>query len=142
MNRQLSLSALLISLSLSMAFTQTHADEKTVNQLLKNYTTQGANSPDMLQGKQLWQKTFNAKGEFPERSCASCHTTDLSAYGKHVKTGKRIEAMSPLSNSERLTQTKKVEKWFKRNCKWTMGRECSPQEKSDLLDYMNNSVKF
>lgn len=115
------------------------ADNTTVNQLLQDYVKQGAVTADASQGQQLWQKTFTQKGE---RSCASCHTKDLTQNGRHVKTRKLISPMSPSVNPERLSDIKKVNKWFKRNCKWTLGRECTAQEKSDLLIYIENSTKF
>ena len=31
------------------------------------------------------------------------------------------------------TDPEHIEKWFTRNCKWTLGRECTPQEKGDFL---------
>ena len=31
---------------------------------------------------------------------------------------------------------KKIEKWFKRNCKEAWGRECTAQEKADFLTYL------
>ena len=130
--------ALLISLSSAV----TEADSETVNNLLQDYATQGAISADEKQGEQLWQKTFNYDGEFAERSCASCHTKDLTAAGKHVKTGKVIKPMAPSSNAERFTDSKKVEKWFKRNCLWTMDRECTVQEKANFLVYLNKTIKF
>jgi hypothetical protein len=130
--------ALLISLSSAV----TEADSETVNNLLQHYETQGAISPDEKQGEQLWQKTFTHDGEFAERSCASCHTKDLTAAGKHVKTGKVIKPMAPSSNTERFTDSKKVEKWFRRNCLWTMDRECTVQEKANILVYLNKTVKF
>lgn len=129
--------ALLISLSSAI----TKADSEAVNNLLQDYANQGAITPDKNQGEQLWQKTFNYNGEFSRRSCTSCHTKDLSAVGKHVKTGKEIKPMAPLSNAERYTDSKKIEKWFKRNCLWTMDRECTVQEKANLLVYLNNRIK-
>ena len=54
----------------------------------------------------------------------------------HVCTGKSIELMAPSVNPKRLTDSRLIEKWFKRNCKWTLGRECTPQEKGDLLVYL------
>ncbi|MBT5634001.1 MAG: DUF1924 domain-containing protein, partial [Gammaproteobacteria bacterium] len=36
----------------------------------------------------------------------------------------------------RFNSMKKVEKWFKRNCKWTFSRPCSPQEKGDILTFI------
>jgi len=32
----------------------------------------------------------------------------------------------------------KTEKWFLRNCKWTMGRTCTAQEKGDFLAYFQS----
>jgi len=115
------------------------AESNTVDLLLKDYAAQGAGEADVKQGQKLWQKVYTEKGE---RSCAVCHTNDLTQNGKHVKTNKVIKAMSPSVNPERLTDSKKVNKWFKRNCKWTMGRECTAQEKSDFLVFIKQSSKF
>ena len=109
----------------------------SIDTLLQTYASQGVTEVDAEQGKHLWQKTFQSNGEYSERRCASCHTEDLTAPGKHIKTGKLIEPMAPSVNPQRLTDNKKIEKWFKRNCKWTMGRECTVQEKADFLLYLN-----
>ena len=45
--------------------------------------------------------------------------------------------MAPSVNPKRFTDLKKVEKWFRRNCKWTWGRECNAQEKADILQWPN-----
>ncbi len=118
------------------------ADEATVQQLLKNYSEQGVTRMSKSTGKQMWEKQFSAKGEM--RSCATCHTKDLAAGGKHATTNKAIKPMSPDVNAKRITKVKKVEKWFKRNCKWTLGRECSAQEKADYIAYIinNDQIKF
>lgn len=113
------------------------AENTSIDTLLQVYASQGAAAADAEQGQYLWQKTYQANGEFAERSCTSCHTENLTNPGKHIKTSKLIEPMSPSVNQQRLTDQKKIEKWFKRNCKWTMGRECTAQEKADLLLYMN-----
>ena len=130
---------LLMTLLVSMPLSFSHAESAAVNNLLQDYAAQGANTADAEQGKQLWQKTFNKNGE---RSCVSCHTKDLTQNGKHIKTNKDIKPMSPSVNPERLTQGKKVNKWFKRNCKWTLGRECTAQEKANFLIYIEKSSKF
>jgi hypothetical protein len=130
--------ALLISLSANTV----HADSQTVKKLLQDYTDQGVITTDEKQGEQLWQKTFKHNDEFAERSCTSCHTKNLTATGRHIKTNKAIKPMMPASNTERFTDSKKVEKWFKRNCKWTMGRECTAQEKANILVYINKPIKF
>ncbi len=118
------------------------ADEATIQQLLKNYSAQGVTSVNKEAGKEMWEKEFSTKGE--SRSCVSCHTKDLNADGKHVNTNKVIKPMSPTVNPKRITKVRKVEKWFKRNCKWTIGRECSAQEKVDYLAYIinNDQMKF
>lgn len=129
---------LLVSVSVNTA----QADDDTVNKLLQDYATQGVLSTDEKQGEQLWQKIFKGDGEFTERSCTSCHTRDLTATGKHIKTNKIIKPMAPSSNAERFTDSKNVEKWFKRNCLWTMNRECSAQEKANFIVYINKKIKF
>ena len=85
-------------------------------------------------GEAMWTQSFSVKGQ--PRSCADCHTADLATEGRHVRTRKRIDPMAPSVNPTRLTNPKKVAKWFKRNCKWTLGRECSDQEKGDFLAYI------
>jgi hypothetical protein len=84
----------------------------------------------------MWTEKFPDDSGKNTRSCASCHTEDLRSPGKHIRTNKPIEPLAPSVNRERLTDAKKIEKWFTRNCKWTFGRECTPQEKSDFLSYI------
>jgi mono/diheme cytochrome c family protein len=71
-----------------------------------------------------------------EWSCSSCHTSNPAAMGKHRVTGKPIDPLAPVANPERFTNPAKVEKWFKRNCKDVLKRECTPQEKGDVLTYL------
>ena len=71
------------------------------------------------------------------RSCESCHGESLFVTGSHYKTGELIEPMAPSVNPERLTERRKVNKWFLRNCKWTYGRECTAQEKGDILLWLS-----
>ena len=69
-------------------------------------------------------------------SCASCHTDDPAASGKHAKTNKVIQPLAPSANPERLTDPAKVAKWFKRNCNDVLGRACTPQEQGDVLSFL------
>lgn len=107
-----------------------------VDERLKAYQTEGAGPFSAEAGASMWQKEFNPKAGKPARSCTTCHGSNLKKAGKHQRTKKAIKPMSPAANSERLTDSKKVEKWFKRNCKWTVGRLCTPQEKGDFLLYI------
>jgi mono/diheme cytochrome c family protein len=95
-----------------------------------------AAAANAARGEQLWRQQFNVAGQ--QRSCAACHGIDPGAAGKHLRTGKLIEPMAPAANPQRLSDAAKVEKWFKRNCKWTMGRECSAEEKSDFIAYLKH----
>ncbi|NEV62085.1 DUF1924 domain-containing protein [Thiorhodococcus minor] len=87
-------------------------------------------------GKAGWVAEHPQADGSPARSCATCHGTDLTQPGKHAKTGKVIEPMAPSVNPQRLTDEKKIAKWFRRNCKWTLGRECTAEEKADFLAYI------
>lgn len=69
-------------------------------------------------------------------SCASCHTANPLAAGKHAKTGKPIAPLAPAANPERFTDAAAVDKWFRRNCNDVLGRACTAQEKGDVLQYL------
>ena len=69
-------------------------------------------------------------------SCSSCHTDSPAAEGKHTVTGKLIQPLSPNANPARFTDAAKVNKWFKRNCNDVLKRECTPEEKGNLLTYL------
>lgn len=69
-------------------------------------------------------------------SCSTCHTDNPIAFGRHVVTGKRIAPLSPNNNPRRFTDAGKVGKWFRRNCNDVLKRECSSQEKGDVLTYL------
>lgn len=108
-----------------------------VNELLAGYQSQGADSFSAERGKAMWNEPHaTPKGNV---SCASCHGTDLTRSGKHLRTGKLIEPMAPSVNAERLSDPAKIEKWFLRNCKATLGRECTAQEKGDFLSYIQTN---
>jgi hypothetical protein len=71
-----------------------------------------------------------------EWSCASCHGTPPTAQGKHASTGKAIAPLAPAFNPKAFTDTAKVDKWFRRNCKDVTSRECTAQEKADVLAWL------
>ncbi len=109
-----------------------------VSELEAKYQNQGAGSFIAAAGETLWNKTFIDTKTGKERNCTTCHATDLTKQGKHARTGKVIEPMAPSVNPKRLTDVKKIKKWFVRNCKWTLGRECTAQEKGDVLAFLKN----
>ncbi len=81
------------------------------------------------------QTFFNAK-HGKEWSCASCHGTPPKSEGKHASTGKAIAPMAPAFNPKAFTDTAKINKWFRRNCKDVLSRECTASEKADVLAYL------
>lgn len=74
-------------------------------------------------------------GKADSPSCTSCHTTNLAGTGK-TRAGKEIGPMAASVAPKRYTDRAEVEKWFKRNCSDVLGRECSAQEKSDVLAFL------
>ncbi len=109
-----------------------------ISQLQADYQAKGAGPFSAAAGEALWNKPFKDAKSGKERRCTTCHTTDLTQAGKHLRTGKVIEPMAPSANPKRLTKIKKIKKWFVRNCKWTLGRECTAQEKGDLLAFLKS----
>lgn len=116
----------LLTSSMSMANAAT-----TVDLEFAAYQMVGAGPFSTEAGEKLWNQK-HADG----RSCAGCHGSDLRQVGKHVNTGKKIEPLAPSVNPKRLTDQRQIEKWFTRNCKWTLGRECTAQEKGDFLTFI------
>ncbi len=82
-------------------------------------------------GERLFKATHGA-----EWSCASCHSDNPAASGKHAKTGKLIAPLAPAANAERFTRPDKVEKWFRRNCNDVLNRACTASEQGDVLAYL------
>jgi len=102
------------------------------------YRASGAGPFSAPAGETLWRQEVANSKDGRLRSCTTCHGHDLRSVGKHARTGKAIEPLSPAVNPKRLTRAKKIRKWLKRNCKWTWGRECTPQEKGDLLSFIQS----
>jgi hypothetical protein len=71
-------------------------------------------------------------------SCAACHTSDPRQRGR-TPAGKIVEPLAPAANPDRLTDRADVEKWFARNCKQVMGRECTAEEKGHFLTFVLGS---
>ncbi len=71
-----------------------------------------------------------------EWSCSSCHTATPNKPSEHIISGKSIEPLAPSANANRFTDPAKSEKWFRRNCKDVLSRECSAQEKADVIAWL------
>ncbi|MBI4995514.1 MAG: DUF1924 domain-containing protein [Rhodocyclales bacterium] len=104
--------------------------------LLAQPALAAADAEAAARGKQLHTQKFSG-GKPDTPSCTSCHGADPRAPGRSL-TGKAIDPMATSVTPARYTNPAKVEKWFKRNCNEVLGRECTPQEKSDWLAYMTS----
>ena len=108
-------------------------------EVLARYSAEAARaspgfSPSAARGQALFQRAWGASASLPR--CTSCHAEDPRQPGRHAVTGKAIEAMHPAVVPARLTDLAKTEKWFRRNCREVLGRECSPGEKADVVTYL------
>ena len=102
----------------------------TPQQMLQSYET-ASGKASTARGQQF----FNSK-HGQEWSCSNCHSIIPNKATEHVVTGKSIEALAPSANAKRFSDPAKSEKWFKRNCKDVLSRECSTQEKADVLAWL------
>lgn len=130
----LRVSRILAGAALSMGLaTLAQAADTTPAQQLARWSAEAGAPGNAARG----QSFFNARhgGEW---SCASCHGQPPTAEGKHANTGKAIAPLAPAFNPKAFTDTAKVDKWFRRNCKDVLARECSSGEKADVLAYLNS----
>jgi len=85
-------------------------------------------------GESLFVTQFGT-GKPNTPACTSCHDKNPTLPGK-TRAGKPIEPMAISVNPQRYTDTAKINKWFGRNCRSVLGRECTLIEKGDFLTYM------
>lgn len=108
-----------------------HAADTTISQQLARWSAQAAAPGDTARGSAFFNNRHGG-----EWSCASCHGTPPTGAGKHASTGKTIDPLAPAFNAKAFTDTARVDKWFRRNCKDVLARECSAAEKADVLAYL------
>ncbi len=110
------------------------AGNTTPQKLMKGFESQAGSKASASAGKKLFtSKHTGGKPDTP--SCITCHTTNLKGMGR-TRVGKPIDPMAISANRSRLTDQKKAAKWFRRNCKSVLGRECSAKEKADIIAYL------
>jgi hypothetical protein len=107
--------------------------------LLKGYSAtassqQAGFTPSAQRGAAFYARTFGVSAKMP--ACTSCHTDDPAKAGRHVITDKPIKPLAPSANPERFTDLAKADKWFSRNCKEVVGRDCTAAEKADILAFV------
>jgi len=108
-------------------------------ELLKGYSAEASRqqagfTPSAQRGAAFYDHRFGVSAKMP--ACSSCHTQNPAQAGRHVVTDKPIKPLAPAANPERFTDLAKAEKWFGRNCKEVVGRDCTAAEKADFLAFI------
>jgi hypothetical protein len=113
------------------ALPQAHAADTTAARQLERFSADAGQPAQADRGRVFF--TARHGGEW---SCASCHGQLPTGAGKHASTGKPIDPLAPAFNPRAFTDTARVDKWFRRNCKDVVQRECSAGEKADVLAWL------
>ena len=122
---------MLVVLIAGLVLSNAQAADTSPQAQLEKWSAAAGRAGDVKQGALV----FNQKhGDV--WSCASCHNSPPTMMGKHASTSKPIQPLAPAFNAEAFTNTAKIDKWFKRNCRDVMKRECTPEEKLDVLAYL------
>lgn len=108
----------------------------TPDELLQGYARQARTEARVYSGPSAATGRNFFTTKHTDWSCTSCHTADPARPGKHAVTGKPIAPLAPNINADRFRDPARVEKWFKRNCNDTLGRQCSAAEKADVLAFL------
>ena len=120
-----------IALAAAFALPLAPAHAASPADLAAVYVAQSGTSIDPARGQQFFTASHGRQW-----SCASCHGNVPTQAGRHAATGKSIGALAPAFNTERFSDADKVEKWFRRNCKDVVGRECTAAEKADVIGWL------
>lgn len=105
----------------------------TPAELLAAYAAQAGSAPVPERGQRLFTTNF---GRDLGLSCASCHGAVPTGNGHDEVSEKPIPPLAPAFNPKRFTDKSKVENAFRLNCKDIVGRECTAQEKADVLSWL------
>ena len=127
----------LIGLTALATLTMAEAAATTPQDLLAAYDQEvKTKNPSFQRFSAKRGEAFYKENHGQEWRCASCHTDNPGSVGSHAVTRKVIQPLAPSVNAERFTDPAKVDKWFKRNCNDVLKRECTAQEKGDLITYL------
>ncbi len=114
-----------------LLLTSFHAMAATPADLLAGYTAQSGQPANAAKGEVFFKASHGQ-----EWQCTSCHGKLPTVGGRHASTDKAIEPLAPAANAKRFTDSAKAEKWFRRNCKDVLARECTAAEKADVLAWL------
>ena len=128
--------------ALCLLLLSTAAGAETPQQIGQTYAAEAAArqtgfTPSAKRGETLFRQRFANNDKMP--ACTSCHTDSPLNAGQHVVTGKAIRPLAVAANGQRFSDPAKVEKWFGRNCREVIGRDCTPAEKADFVTAMSEA---
>ena len=121
------------ALALSVASVGAMADSPA--SFLERFNADARNAGEGPGNAARGQKFFN-QTHGSEWKCATCHGAVPTGKGEHTVTRKIIDPMAPAFNPQRFTDAAKVDKWFRRNCKDVLTRECTAREKADVMAWL------
>jgi cytochrome c553 len=127
---QLNLQQFCLGLVLCVAATA-HAGDTTPAAQLQRFEVASGRQANADDGRIFFTSTHGSKW-----TCASCHGETPTKVSKHASTGKAIDPLAPAANLDAFTDTARVDKWFRRNCKDVLSRECTAAEKSDVIAFL------
>lgn len=107
------------------------AGDTTPTAQLQRFETVSGRPASAEQGRIFFTATHGSKW-----TCASCHGETPTKVTKHARTGKAIDPLAPAVNGAAFTDVARVDKWFRRNCKDVLSRECTAAEKSDVIAFL------
>jgi len=130
--------ALLLITTFSILFSTSATANDYLDQLTREASESVSNFSgfNAERGKTILLAQFGT-GKPDTPACTSCHDKNSALSGK-TRAGKLIEPMAVSVNPQRFTDSEKIEKWFGRNCRSVIGRECTLIEKGDFLTYMTS----
>jgi hypothetical protein len=122
--------ALVLAFAASGAAVAAAGDTSAARQL-ERFAAQSGAAAQPSRGRAFFTSTHGR-----EWSCASCHGESPASAGRHAATGKAIDPLAPAVNAAAFTDSAKVDKWFRRNCRDVTGRECTAAEKADVMAWL------
>ena len=127
------LRAAAVSLCMVMTTATALAADTTPARQLERFAAEAGRPGQPEAGRAFFTRTHGGAW-----SCASCHGEQPTSRGRHASTGKAIDPLAPAANPSAFTDTTQVDKWFRRNCRDVLRRECSAGEKADVLAWLGS----
>ena len=108
-----------------------YAGDTTPAAQLQRFETAAGRRASAEEGRVFFTSTHGSTW-----SCSSCHGKVPTKESIHASTDKVIKPLAPSANAGAFTDTVRVDKWFRRNCKDVLSRECTAAEKADVIAFL------